>query len=731
MLNLLNVSTSSGAIAICAKMLITVPAFAQTSVDTSSTESDIGIPDIIVTAQRREESLQKTPVAVTALGEQQLVDRGVRSVLDLQQSTPNLQIATQTAGSGTSSATFFIRGLGQQRSGNGTQPAVGIYVDDFYYPSLSGNLFKVLDVERIEVLRGPQGTLFGRNTIGGAVRYVTRKPTDEISGFLDLTAGSRNHFDGTGVFNSGITDKLFARVTIASLNQGGFSRRATDGGNNGKSNSEVARLQLRYLPTDTLTIDLTGGYIRDELHGVPVYIPAVSTTAPFAAAYNLTHSTSLYDNRYISSCFYCSSGTDKPEYIRTRYTALQASIAWDINPDLTLKSLTGQNDVSIFADYDSDYSPLPIRSSTNRDKTEAFSQEFQLNGQAFGGRVNFVSGLYYFSAKDFGNNVISGVANSVTVSTRSTKSYAAYAQATLSVTDALSATAGIRFSRETIDYASTSAAGTGSNNRTFKDTSPVFKLQYQWSPGAMTYVSVSHAFRGGGFNTSLNTSLPNGGITAFEPESVWSYEGGARLDLFDRRLRVNPTVFYVDYSTIQLQAIFPVGPGAFSLLVQNAAKGRVWGTETEVVASITRDLELHGNVSTINSKYTELGNALQITLQSKFMRSPKVSYSIGGRYMLHLVDGSSVNFNIDWSWQDDQQTTPTSLDTQTIPSYGLLNGRIQYNFGGDRLHLAAYARNALNNKYFIGGTDYRRFTGPNYFDVGQPRELGANLRFDF
>ena len=371
----------------------------------------VTVADVVVTAERREQRLQQAPVAVTALTAKTLDQLNVRDTRDLMQVVPGLQTTTQTAGDNGGSATFFLRGLGQERSGNGSEPAVGIYVDDFYYPSLSGTLFKIVDLAQVEVLRGPQGTLFGRNTIGGAIRYTSQRPVlDVLSGTLTGTAGNYSRYDIAGVANLPFGDKAAIRITAGHLQEDGYVHVQSGGPDAGRTHTDLIRIQARLEPSPNLHIDVSGQWSRDVLDGFTYTMPGPLTPtppAPGAAAsvpfiYNIIargRGLPLYTNALESTCFYCEPGPDHPEFSSTTYKNLLATIGWDVAPGLTLKSLTGYSDrlqPVASVDLDGTIAPL-VRSRQSRRRSPPPSRKkLQFNGKLFEDRLNFVAGGFYY-----------------------------------------------------------------------------------------------------------------------------------------------------------------------------------------------------------------------------------------------------------------------------------------------------------------------------------------------
>lgn len=715
------------------------------------TESSSG--DIVVTAQRREQRLQEAPVAVTALSAGALAQLNVSNTQDLMQVVPSLQVSTQTAGDGGGSATFFLRGMGQQRSGNGSEPAVGIYVDDFYYPSLSGTLFDVVDLADVEVLRGPQGTLFGRNTIGGAIRYTTRgAEIGKFSGHLTGTLGDYGRHDVSGAVNVPIGDFAAIRVTAGHVERDGFVTIQTTGGRAGDTATDIVRVQARIEPTSNIYVDLSGQYNKFHINGFTYDVPGPLTPVPPAAGASATlpfiyntriapaRGLPLYTNAFASTCYYCQYGTLNPEFSQTTYKNALATIGWTVTPTLAIKSLTGYQVVDNRFSNDLDSSPAPIfTGGIILSRTLAFSQELQINGnKLLDGRLNFVAGGYYYNQRDPGlapevANVTLAAPALVTPTTRTVKSYAGFVDGSFKLLDKLTLLGGFRYSTDDKTIAVVTAAGAPIANlaRSFHSNTYRGGLQYQWTPDIMTYVNVSSGFRAGGFNPYSATQNPT--IRSFDPEKATSYEAGARLQFLDRRITINPTIFYVNWANIQVQSASPnQTTGQADIILQNAGKARSYGFELEYTVGVTDHFRLFGNLAYLNLRYTDIGNASGITINSDFQRAPPITFSVGGTHTLDLgSSGAKIVTTLNYSFEDDQKSTPTDADALLLHSYGLLSGRVEFTPAGKRFSLAVFATNITNERYYVGGVNYYSNVGAARYDLGTPREFGVTGRVNF
>jgi iron complex outermembrane recepter protein len=710
-------------------------------------DEQLQLEEVVVTAQKRSENLQQTPVAVTALSADTLQQRNVATTQDLMQVTPGLQVATQAAGDGAGSATFFLRGMGQERSGNGQEPAVGIYIDDIYYPSLEGTIFSIVDLSQIEVLRGPQGTLFGRNTIGGAIRYTTQKPTDDFSATATATVGSYGRNDITGSLNIPLNSMFDVRVTVGRLQTSGYVRQQDGDAPAGGTETELARIAVRAKLTDDLTADLTIQDSRQYLDGFPYTRPGPIVPGPlFPTWYNLnpTHAGNLYGNEYASQCVYCQAGTGaNREFSETRTPNGTFVVNWNVAGDLSVKSLTGWTRVDNSNYSDQDGTPLPIFQAYNSSTDTATSEELQVNDKNFDNHLVWVGGLYYYhelavtSPSSYTTQALPppepgiplqfvgvGTTTPTPVSTRTTDSYAAYINGTYHLTDKFSLLGGFRYSDDVKDA---TYVGVAPAHADFSSNTWLAGMQYQWTDTIMSYAKVSTGFRAGGFNPP--GTAPPIPFIAFQPEYDRSYEIGARMDFFDERLRINPTIFYNNWTNIQVQSAVPVIGEGLELELQNAGRAHTDGFELEAEAKVTQALLLFANVATLSTKYESIGNASGITVNSYFERAPTLTYGAGGTYTYDLASGK-LRTTANWSWQAQQHSTPTDDDTLILPSYGLLNARLEYALA-THWTFATFGTNLLNKVYYVGGVNYSANVGSPLYNLGRPREWGASVRYSF
>lgn len=718
------------------------------------------LEEVVVTAQRTETNLQQTPIAVTALSGDALRSRNVSSLLDITSYVPSLSIGSRS-GTSTANGGVSIRGMGVDATDSSA--AVGIYVDEVYLPSGPGNLLGLFDVDRVEVLRGPQGTLFGRNTIAGAIQYVTTKPEQRFGGYLDAIGGAYGRADIQGVLNVPLGDSFAVRVSGASTARSGFVDDVLNGTKRGADRTHEGRLQARWTPTDRLTIDLKGEVIAERTNGRAVTVAGVNPNAQFVGLAQLFGETHPLDNRYVSTGKYSFAGFNAPDYFRFNYSEVQAVINYKITDDIDLKSISAYSSSRSRMAQDFDNTPLSILSSTPaRINLDVFTQELQLSQQSPSSRLRWTAGAYYYDSQDRrnpGQGIVLGFGptmfpygNPATDIT----SEAVYGQATYDLTDRLSATAGLRYSHE--KNSAWLEGTTTPVSATFNNTSPHLGLDFKVNEDMMLYAKASKGFRAGGLTP--NAALPGGGL-AYAPETAWTYEAGARMEFLDHRLRVNPTLFFTDWKSIQFNVLIPTAATVVAATA-NAGDAHIKGFELESQFAATDRLLLSGSMSLLDGEYTRVGNLTRfvypfgflatfpnpatgqvlpgstivlpnLTLDTPLQRAPKSKVSVGARYTYPLAGDSKLVGSLDYSWTAKQNSAVTIADAVVMPAYGLLSARLQYDAPGGRWSAAAFATNLTNEYYLVGGVDFAGgyTVGTKELDVGRPREWGIELRDRF
>jgi len=792
-----------------------VAAHAQ-AVSAAEEQDSGGIAEIIVTAQRSEAKLQDTPLSIVAVGGAELERQGTDSLSGFDTFIPNVTIGG-TAAQGNAIINVAIRGIGGAPQGFITQEgAVGIYVDDILFARPNGALLELLDVERIEVLRGPQGTLFGRNTAGGAIRYVTKQPADKLEGAIKAVAGSRDRFDISGMLNVPLSDTLATRFSFAKKSRDGYIHRIIDDTYVGGGDSTTMRGQVSWKPTDRLGVNISADLIRTSDNGQPSLSTDFSPTDLYpaalyggsAAALSMratapaSVSRSGYTNAATDFAYYYGQIQGKyeiygglmPDVNKFKSYGLTGTVSYELTDNLTVKSLTGYRDISQIQNQDWDRTPIPLVQLNDTTEIEYLTQELQLNGSFFDNKLKLVAGAFYywddslnirrrFDPSAGANSAYKGDTGKGSYESKhiKTEAIALFTQGTLAVTDALSATVGVRWGEDKKDFTSfregrgqvcvsngtvVAAVGTPpacpagsvstispqSVSGKWSSVSPRFALDYRWSPEVMTYVSAAKGYKGGGFNDGIQTRcytsiLPNCGLNEYLPENLWTYEAGIRSDLFDRRVRLNVTAFLTKYKDQQIQL---ADPGPPPLVYTVNGDSTVKGFEAEFLASPIENLMLKASLGYVDAGYDKdikgASGAVAVTPAVPFYRSPKWSYTLGASYSVPVNEAGEVAFDVNWGWKDKQVSYPSPTNYVVLPSYGLLNGRISFNAEAG-WSLAVFGNNLTNKYYLTGGFDpsgpatkpvpgltgvaHDRVFGFTMLDVGRPREFGVELSYKF
>jgi iron complex outermembrane receptor protein len=646
----------SSSVFVLSAMAITDPAFAQNN------------DEIIVTAQRREQSIQEVPVSVTAISGEALQDIGAIDITDIQKITPNTTI--EAARGSNSTLIAFIRGVGQQDPLWGFEPGVGIYVDDVYIARPQGAVLDIFDVERVEVLRGPQGTLYGRNTIGGAIKYVTKRLNlEEPELKARVNVGSYGQFDQIVSGSIPLGETFAIGGALANYQRNGFGENLNTGAKHYDKNIFAARLSAEWSPSDSFNVRIAGDLTQDDSnakHGHRL-LPSADGSLPVTD--------SEYDTR---------AGIGDNNEVETRGVSLTAS--YDLNEALTVKSITAYREGETVTPIDFDALPQPDFDVPATYQDDQFSQEVQLLYS--GDRLSGVAGLYYLDGSASGDfDVILG-ALGLTIyqaGDQSKENISAYADFTYDLTNALSVSLGGRYTEDktvadvtrevwlglgsgSFDPSNTSstflATQTGYDGIERKDTefSPRVAINYEFSDGTNIYGSYSQGFKAGGFDPRARADLDPLGLSreGFGPETVDSYEVGLKGNLFQNRLTYSLAGFVADYTDQQItvqQGVDSDNDGindTFVSSVFNAGKSEYKGLEFESSFRLSDDFTLNAVVGYIDAEIQEILSAgLDISDAFVTQNTPEITTRFGFSYAYDLENMGSLLFTGSASYRDE------------------------------------------------------------------------------
>ncbi|MET3665742.1 TonB-dependent receptor [Caulobacter sp. 1776] len=752
----------AGSLLICAAagaQAIASPAFAAGQAETPTVQ----IEEVVVTARRREERLQDTPVAVTALAGEALESRGVDSVDQIAKFAPSIRFDGAAALSGGNyNATVFVRGVGQNDFAIFSDPGVGVYVDGVYYARSIGGTLDAFDVSRIEVLRGPQGTLFGKNTIGGAVIITTDQPKTEFGGKIEGVTGSYDRLDVKGHVDIPLGEKVSARLSAARLTRDGYGKRLLTGDDLGDRNATAARAQLRWEASDAVTVSLSADYTRAREHSAPqklLVIGAVPGFAvgPFMANFNTYVAPGLgitapngaksLNTSFLTDSPFTTYGTG-PNINDLDLWGTSATVDWDLG-EVSFKSITAVRGLKATFARDGDNTPFTFRETFNHDVQAQYSQEFQFSGQSFSDRLTWVTGAYVFRERgtDSGYAKLAlGLAPgaspppyspSAAVYTKVTSTtYALFAQGSLTLTDRLSATVGARYNRDEKDYVldhrrirDGGVIAQVSPGGSWNSFTPKVGLEFKATPDVLLYASVGKGFKSGGFNARpLNDASE---VTEYQPETLLTYEAGAKTAWLDRRLILNVAGYFSDYQDIQVTV--NQTPRNF---VANAAAGEVKGVEVELQAKPTANWSFNFGGGYMDAKYTEVGSGLAagqvlpITLATHFVKAPKWTLNGGVEYGHELPGGGRLTARVDWSHYSTVYNDVANDPDLTQGAYDLFGARLAYASPGRVWQAALFGTNLSDERYMVSGNASSGF-GLKEASFGRPREWGVSLSRKF
>ncbi|BEV01600.1 TonB-dependent receptor [Novosphingobium olei] len=721
---------------------IAISAATPVAAQAQSAEDNGGVAEIVVTAQKKAENLQKVPIAVTALTGDALQAAQVRSVSDLTNSLPNVQI--NSFSNSPDSAVFTIRGVGVNDADPYVGTTVSVVVDGVVVGVNTAALLSLFDIERVEVLRGPQGTLFGANTTGGVINVVTKQPTGKTGGEAQVVYGNYNQIEADAALNFPITDSLAGKVSVMHNSNDGFFRNTADNRRIGRRDVTQLRGYLKY-SAGAYDGTLIGEYVKSRngsQTGVVIagpgelfYTPG-QTTDPFSFKRGLS--------------------SDQPDYNNRDTYAL----TFTQNVDSAIGKITS---ITAWRKYDSDlYSDddgttrvlLETRRQTHH---EQFSQELRDLLQ-IGDATQLIFGGYYFQQKYFLNQggkldgFLPGLSQPQTQDQHNW-SISGFAQLYQNLTPELRLQAGIRYSHEKTRAVSTTANGINpsgvatyddpiipatfiraAGSKSWNNTGWKIGLDYQADRNVLLYGYYARGFKSGGFTGRIAIAED---IGPFNPEKLDTYEVGIKSDLLDHHLRLNLAAFYNKYRDMQVVQNITYPSGANSASIANAGRAETKGFELELTAAPARGLTLTGSLAYLDAKYKKYdtkvlgaGGALVAVSYAgnRLMNAPEWSASAGVNYATQLGNGT-FNANAQYSYTSSKYTGYTNLPTDLIAPVNLVNASLSWGPVDAGWKIGAYARNLFNEKYF---NQKLTLAGIGTLaSLGTPREYGATFNYSF
>jgi len=712
------------------------------------------VEEIVVTARRTEESLQRTPLSVTAFSGETLTRTGATQVTDLQGAVPNLNIVQ---GRGSSNATnIYIRGIGQPDALQTFDPAVGVYVDDVYYARIRGTQFDLLDLERVEVLRGPQGTLYGKNTIGGALKLVSRRPGQEFRARGSVAVGDYSLFDIQGAVSGPISDTLAFGFSALQSSRGGYVTNPVTGAEYNDKNTFALRGTLAWDPAPNVRVDITADYSHDDAALTVGQATNDLVGSSGQVIVDVPSPLPEYD-------FQTVVDPTLPNETRLESRGISANVAWDASDSLTFRSITAFRKLNTDDYIDFDATPREVTSALVAVDQEQFSQEFQLAYES--GPLTAIGGLYYLKEdvsshqEAYADDLLgplflnSGFLRTVD-DTLETTSKAAYANVTYSVTDDFRLSGGIRYTEEDKDYVRTTStffSALPAFNATFPfapptgtydDTSVMVSADYQLTEDVMVYARYAQGFKSGGFNGRANSASE---ATEYAPETADSFEVGVKATGFDNRVRVNVAAFSTQYEDFQARVsgleVDPITNVPVAVLsVINAGGLDINGIEIEGVFAVTSALTLDAQIGLLDAEYDEFADArFTATGGSRAFQtpafSPEVTARYGAQYVVDLPNGGDLAFGAVGRFRSRMalavDNTPVNSQVE-LPGmfqddYWLLDARVVWTDPSGRYTIGAYGQNLTDEVYKTDAQEFSSVGGIRTAYFGAPQTFMLKL----
>ncbi|MBW2369568.1 MAG: TonB-dependent receptor [Deltaproteobacteria bacterium] len=691
---------------------------------------DYMLEETTVTATKvGETKLQETPMSITAFSDEHLKGTHAFNLTELSQFVPNAQFDLRGP-----FVTGFIRGIGSVNLWMSGSQKVGFYLDGLYLLKGFGANADFFDVERIEVLRGPQGTLYGRNSVGGSVNIITKRPSDEFELKIGVEAGNYDKVRVDGMISGPIVkDKVKVRLSFSDSAHDGYVDNLI-GSNPYDEDYTAMRGALQFTPTDKVEIRLGADYRKSDNHAFPnklIYDQGVfgGLLAPmFGIPNSVLIPEDFWEVRHDVS-------QDDDEEL----WGVSGSVDIELSDSMALHSITGYREYERYYIIDMDGSVLPLSHAALLENVQQFSQELQLDGNW--NRWKWILGGYYYHADDdapFVENRLEFLGPGFVLYNKSnivTDAYALFANVIYDINDKLSLDAGVRYSYEEkkIDFEQSTSfphpflpSFTLEEEDNWSAITPKFGVNYRATDDMLLFGTISRGFKSGGF---FPTNPPGTSID-LDPEFIWSYEIGLKSDWFDRRLRANLTAFWSDYTDIQESGGVQGVP-----IVTNAAEATVKGAELELLARPVPPLTLSCSVSYLDAKYDEFitvdssGNVVDVS-GNTLIYAPEWKLNLGAQYVIPVYDYGFLTLRGDLTWTDDQHFF-SALNNPLAgqEAYTLVNGRVRFETAGGHWSFDIYGKN-------LGETEYlRNVMALTPLDpvgnIGPPRTFGIQVVYEY
>ncbi|HEX7080251.1 MAG TPA: TonB-dependent receptor [Gammaproteobacteria bacterium] len=787
------------------------------------------LEEVVVTARFREESLQETPLAITAIPAETLEVNGATNVIDVADWAPNVVIDQLGSGWGPTLGAN-IRGLGYGDFKATSEPTVTIYIDDVVLGRPTGAILDLLDLERVEILRGPQGTLFGKNSIGGVVRLISRKPGEgDQGGNVEVTVGTYDRLDVRGSFETTLVeDKVFSRVSFVSKRRDGWqnnvdfrcymiergtpelagvndgivgwdsttntpimgvagspedndfalptrtSTRGTDRdcvvGTFGDENVQAARGMLRFIASDTFEVLLAADVTDQQASSPYDFLENANPNTNLGTLYNnavaLPNWGVPWDQRFVPddesinfSGFNDNNGLDggieTPNINNFNHWGVSSTFDWTYD-EVAVKLILAHRELDAQWGRDSDASPMPINHTLDTFRDDQDTAELRFSGSLFNDRTDWTLGGFYFDADDFNSNIsvlfpcLFPTACIDRVDTQNTRNTGIFLNTVTALTDRLSLTLGLRRSedekkilQERFDREGNPCCGFETLTLvTAKatETDPMISLAYDVNEDMMVYATYQEGFRGGGTTArpTATTRVP------FGPETLENFEVGIKSDFLNNRLRLNATIYDMDYEDMQTGTAGQDERGQPAWVTSNAGTAQIRGFEIELQSTIGAHWLVDATLGRIDFEYVDAptiedclaagfpaSSCSGIDLDSAPARTPDYTASLNVGWLADLANGSQFSVRVGSTYQDDTFFGANDDPLTRSPAYSLVNARVTWVSPDDSWEAAVFGTNVTDERAIQSKLNFLNLFGSIQTTYVRPEEWAFSIRKRF
>lgn len=729
------------------------------------------LEEVVTTARRYQESLQDAPLSVNVMNSEYLEAQNITQVKDIIDLSPGTGFTRFNK----LQNVYSMRGLNSQTEGAAGDPSVLTVVDDVVYVKDYMKSAEFFDVERVETLRGPQGTSFGRNATGGLVHIISRRPTHENGGSLSASVGNHGHWEVDGVLNGSLTESTAGRLAVHYTTHDGYTRDVIRDRDLAGEENISARGSLLFTPTEDLEVYLKAEYSEDDDESaVRQPVDCVNPQEEFT---NFVDPCSAWETATSET-----TGSGQAFFLKRKVYNLTGQVHWDISDSLTLTSVTGYLDGKGDYNMDSAGTPRDLNFSITRNDSSQFSQEIRLDNHASGGRLRWLAGLYYLNDEHdrqdgrewfqedlsvFGPGPPFEPTEVIARSTNETESIGVFGEVSFDITERLTATGGVRYSYDDKDFViSHNGRGfdgpvvnfianipenggpcpptpptceLGFDNATASESwdhvSYMGSLSYRVNDDVMVYGTVSEAYKTGGFNGEPQTAAD--AMVPYDEETAMNYEIGMKSQWY-QRLRLNVSLFYVEYDDQQINVFREGSNGFITQVIDNAAQSEVLGVELDYAWQVTDYFRLSGTFARLDAEFKDTvlqtgpGPASVTDISSNRPNNvPKWTATLAGELEIPLQNGSRVSLRADWRGRSSVYNDIVNDPAFLRPGTDLVGARLAWMSANDRWRVALWGRNLTNEADILNIGPAPPFLGDNPVGFGPPRTYGGTVSYRF